>query len=153
MFMKFIKFIKKHSSTVVGITVFVLVIIAILLIKNTLSFDESEAIYGSRLEGINKVKISNNQKSNVESKITDGAKKVKVRISGKVVNTIITTDEGVAVEDAKNMAVTILEEFTDEQKKFYDFQFLIKNKKNTEQYPIIGYKQRTRDKITWTKDR
>lgn len=153
MFMKFIKFIKKHSSTIVGITVFVLVIIAILLIKNTFMFDESEAIYGSRLDGIKQVKISSNQKSNAESKITEGASKVKVRVSGKVVNTTITTTEGVAVADAKKMADSILEEFTDEQKKFFDFQFLIKNEKNTEQYPIIGYKQRTRDKITWTKDR
>ena len=153
MFMKIMKFIKKHSSTIVGITVFVLVIIAILLVKNTFMFDESEAIYGSRLDGIKKVKISSNQKSNAESKITEGTDKVKVRVSGKVVNTTITTSEGVAVADAKKMADSILEEFTDEQKKLYDFQFLIKNEKNTEQYPIIGYKQRTRDKITWTKDR
>mgnify|MGYP006874657562 CR=1 FL=1 len=47
----------------------------------------------------------------------------------------------------------VLDEFKDNQKKFYDFQFFIDNESNTEQFPIIGYKHRSIDSITWTKDR
>ena len=153
MYMKIVKFMKKHTSMVIGVTVLILIVIAALLVKNTLMFDESEAIYGTRLAGIKKVKISSNQKSNAETKITEGVKKVKVRVSGKIVNVVITTTEGVSTDDSKKMADSILEEFTDAQKKFFDFQFFIQNEKDTEHYPIIGYKQRNRESITWTKDR
>ena len=151
--MKVVKYIKKNSSAVVGVTVFILVIVAILLIKNVFMFDENEAIYGSRLDGIDKVKISSDQKSKAESKVKDGVKSVKVRVTGRTVNSLIVTNDDTSIEDAKKLADPILEEFTDEQKKYYDFQFLIDNEKNQEQYPIIGYKHYTRDGIAWTKDR
>lgn len=151
--MKFVKFIKKNSSLVIAISVVVLVLVAIFLIKNVFMFDENQAIYGSRLDGVKKVKISANQKSNAESKVSENSKKAKIRIAGKIVNAIITTNDDLSLEDAKKMGDSILEEFTDEQKKFYDFQFLIKNDKNKSQYPIIGYKQRSREGITWTRDR
>ena len=66
--MKIIKFLKKNSSTVVGVSVFILVIVAALLIKNLFMYDENQAIYGNRLDGIDKVKVSSEQKKKVETK-------------------------------------------------------------------------------------
>ncbi len=150
---KVMKFIKKNSSAVVGISVFILVIVAILLIKNIFMFDDTKVIYGTRLEGIEKVKISSNQRSSAESKISGDVESVKVRIAGKIVNTTIKTKAETSIDDAKKLAEEVLGEFKDNQKKFYDFQFFIDNESNTEQFPIIGYKHRSIDSITWTKDR
>ena len=83
--MKFIKYAKKNSSAVIGISVFVLVIVALLLIKNLFMFDESQAIYGTRLEGIDKVKDMDNQKKDVQEKLRDSTKKVSVRVAGKTI--------------------------------------------------------------------
>lgn len=150
---KVMKFIKKNSSAVVGISVFILVIVAILLIKNIFMFDDTKVIYGTRLEGIEKVKISSNQRSSAESKISGDVESVKVRIAGKIVNTTIKTKAETSIDDAKKLAEEVLDEFKDNQKKFYDFQFFISNESNSEQFPIIGYKHRSIDSITWTKDR
>ena len=151
--MKMINFFKKNSSTVVGVTVFILVIVAALLIKNLFMYDENQAIYGSRLDGINKVEVTSKQKETVEKKLSEFTKKVKVRVSGKIVETMITVNDDTSLEDAKKLSDSIMEEFSDEQKKLYDFQIFIKNDKNTSQYPIIGYKQHARDAFSWTKDR
>lgn len=150
--MKFKKFIKKNSSTIIGISVFVLVIVAILLIKNVFMFDESQAVYGSRTEGIDKVKVSSGQKKQVQEKLSS-AKSASVRVAGKIVNIIITANDETSLEDAKKLGDTSLEVFTDKQKQFYDFQVFVENDSNKNQFPIIGYKQHTKDKLTWTKDR
>lgn len=150
---KFVKFIKKNSSAVVGISVFILVIIVILIIKNVFMFDETKAIYGSRLDGIDKVKISSGQKSKAESKISEDVNKVKVKTTGKIVNITINTKNDTSIDDAKKMCDEVLKEFNDNQKKFYDFQFFVDNEGNNEQFPIIGYKHHSKDNITWTKDR
>ena len=60
--MKIIDFVKKNSSAVVGVTVFILVIISALLIKNLFMYDENQAIYGSRLDGVDKMKVTSEQK-------------------------------------------------------------------------------------------
>ena len=60
--MKIVNYLKKNSSTVVGVTVFILVIVAALLIKNLFMYDENQAIYGTRLDGIDKVKVTSEQK-------------------------------------------------------------------------------------------
>ena len=151
--MKIVNYLKKNSSTVVGVTVFILVIVAALLIKNLFMYDENQAIYGTRLDGIDKVKVTSEQKETVEKKISEYTKEVKVRVSGKIVETMITVNDDTSLEDAKNISSAIVEEFSDEQKKFYDFQIFIKNDSNTSQYPIIGYKQRAREGFSWTKDR
>ena len=116
-------------------------------------YDENQAIYGTRLDGIDKVKVSSEQKKKVETKLSESTKKVEVKVSGKIVNTTITTNDDTSLDDAKKLADSVLEEFTDAQKKFFDFQFFIKNDKNEKQFPIIGYKQHARSNVSWTKDR
>ena len=51
------KFLKKHISAIVALVVFVLVVVGLLYFKQVFNADEATAIYGSRLEGIEKVEI------------------------------------------------------------------------------------------------
>ena len=51
------------------------------------------------------------------------------------------------------MGTTVIEQFSDAEKAYYDFQIFIKNVKNVEQFPIVGYKHHGKDNISWTKDR
>ena len=151
--MKTIDFVKKNSSAVVGVTVFILVIISALLIKNLFMYDENQAIYGSRLDGVDKMKVTSEQKDKVKKRLDEKTKKIDVRVAGKIVNIEYTVNDDISLEDSKKLGSEALEEFTNEQKKFFDFQFFVKNNNNKTQFPIVGYKQRAKDSISWTKDR
>lgn len=153
MITKIVKYVKKNSGKVIGITVLILVIIAILLIKNLFMFDDFQAIYGTRLEGISKVAVTNKEKTAVKNSIGDAAKKVNVRTAGRIIDILIVVSKETSLEDAKKLGEKTLESFSDEQKKFYDIQIMIETDEESNQYPIIGYKHQSRDAITWTKDR
>ena len=147
------KFIKKHRSIVVLGAIVVAVALAAFIFKDTISFDETTAVYGNRLDGIDAVKITKEQKQQVKDVLKDVSESAEVRVAGKLVNIIIETMPETDLAAAKAWDKPVLAVFTEEQKKFYDFQFLIDNSENQQQYPIIGYKQHSRDGVNWTKDR
>ena len=147
------KFFKKHRTLTLIILIIIAVALALFILRDTINFDESTAIYGNRLDGIEKVKITDEQKTQIEDAVKEKSQKTTVRVAGKLVNIIIHTNPDVSLEDAKAMGPAVLGLMTDEQKKSYDFQFMIDNSENQDQFPIIGYKQHSRDNINWTKDR
>ena len=147
------KFIKKNKSTIVGILVFILALAGILAVKGVLSSDEGKAIYGTRLKGINEVKITDSQKKEVENKLANDTDKVEVSVAGRIINILITAKEGTSLEDAKKLGDKAVEVFSSAEKKYYDIQIFITNEKNKAQFPIIGYRHHTKNTITWTKDR
>jgi len=147
------KFVKKNSSTIIGILVFILVLVGIFAVKKTFNPDESKAIYGTRLEGRKQVEITKSTKEEVEDKLKDTASKVTVKVSGRIINIIVKVNAETSLETAKSLGDKALEPFSDAEKKYYDFQMLIENDKNTSQFPIIGYKQHSKESISWTKDR
>lgn len=147
------KFVKKHKNMVIIGLMAIAILLAVLILRETVNFDETTAVYGNRLDGIEKVKITEEQEKNIKDALKETTKSVSVRVAGKLVNIIIVTNEGITLDIAKNMGNISLEKFSDEQKQFYDFQFLIDNDENKDQFPIIGYKQHSRTEINWTKDR
>ena len=116
-------------------------------------YDENKAIYGSRLDGLEKYKVSSEQIDKMKKKVSESSKKVEVKISGKIIDVIIDAKDDVNLESAKKMGQDILEEISDDQKNVYDYQVYVKNEKNKSQFPIIGYKHHSKENISWTKDR
>lgn len=147
------KFIKKNKSTIVALLIFVAVFAAFLILKDTIMFDENQAIYGDRLEGEEKVKVTQIEEDKVKDVLKDITKNVDVKKNGRIVNIIAYTNPEMTLEEAKTIGDKALSVFSDGQKKFYDFQILIDNETNQEQFPIIGYKHQNREGISWTKDR
>jgi hypothetical protein len=147
------KFIKKNASTIVAIAVFIIVLLLIFVIKDLFISDESSAIYGSRLEGRSNVEISSSTISDVKEKLNGYTSYSKVRISGRTIEIIFTVNDDTSLDAAKELGSKALEAFSSKEKEYYDIQVFISNEKNTSQFPIIGYKQHTKDNLTWTKDR
>ena len=147
------KFVKKHKGAILGLSVLIAVVVACLILKDVVMFDETEAVYGNRLDGIEEVKVTSKQKSAVSDSLKDVSEKVTVRVSGRVVNVIIEANPETDLGSAKAMGDTALGAFTDEQKQYFDFQIFIDESENQDQYPILGYKQKSRDGIFWTNDR
>lgn len=146
-------FIKKHKSSVVGLLIFIAVLIAFFVLKDTVMFEENQAIYGNRLDGKDKVEVTKDQEAKVKEALADISKKISVNSRGKIINIIIYANAETTQEQAKSTGDKILPIFTDEQKKFFDIQILIENESNDDQFPIIGYKHQDRDVISWTNDR
>lgn len=151
--MKLKKSVKKNLSTIIVIAVAVLVLFGILFIKNTFFAGETKAIYGNRLEGRKNVEISSKTKEKVKTKLSDQAKSVSVRIAGRIIYITVDAKDETTLEVAKNMGPAVLEEFSDNEKAYYDIQLLIKNSANAAQFPIIGYKHHGKTSFAWTKDR
>ena len=151
--MSILKKIDKNKNIVVAVLILIAIIAAILVLKDTVMFDESEAIYGNRTDGIKKVKLTTEQVEKIKADLKDQTEKVEVKNEGMMINFIIYTKPEIDLATAKSMADTALATLTDEQKSFFDVQALIDNKSNQDQFPIIGYKHKSRSGYTWTRDR
>jgi len=147
------KFIKKNIGAIIAIVIIILLLIGVYFVKEMFYSGETEAIYGSRLEGIDKVKITKERKQQVTDALKDETEKVSIRVAGKIVYISIVVNGETSLDSAKGLGNKSLESFSDEEKAFYDFQILIQKNNESKQFPIIGYKQHTKQSITWTKDR
>ena len=147
------KFIKKNIGAIIAIVIIILLLIGAYFVKEMFFSTETEAIYGSRLEGIDKVKITKEKKQQVVDSLKEGTEKASVRVAGKIVYISMVVNGDTSLDAAKGLGNKALESFSDEEKAFYDFQIIIEKNSESNQFPIIGYKQRKRNAITWTKDR
>lgn len=150
------KYIKKNKLTVFIIVIFVLIVIVGAYLYNLLFSSGSREAYGNRLDGIENVEIKDKQYDSIEKKLkeNEGVTKVTASLQGKIVNIIITVKDEVTKDTAKNIATLSLEEFDEEQLKFYDIQIFVKKDNETlNDFPIIGYKQNGKTGLTWSKDR
>ncbi len=144
-------FIKKHKKLcIVGLILVILLIMLVLILKR-FSVDYSLDEYGDRLEGIEKVEIKKSESDKLVSEIKalDQVKKANYRLKGRLVYIEIEFNEDVSVETAKEIASKSLDYFTDKQKSFYDFEFILSNEKDIEGYPELGSKHKSSDSIVW----
>jgi len=147
------RFIKKHINLFVFIGVIILIILGVVMAKNLFFPSETTAIYGTRLEGRNKVKIKDETKNKIKEALSENTENVTVRVQGKIIYVVVKGKAELSLDTAKSFSGKILENLTDEEKAFYDIQLLVENDANTNQFPIIGYKQHTKTDFVWTKDR
>ena len=150
------KFIKKHKGLIVAVIVFILVFVLFLLVYKSFFPDEETAIYGGRLEGIEKVEIKKDNKNKIIEALNGVSKKTKVRVQGRIIEVSISINDDINRDAAKAEANKILEQLSKEQKEYYDIQVFISKDGKTEdaaQFPIIGYKHHISEGFSWTKDR
>ncbi len=148
-------FIKKNKFTIIAITCFLVLVLVLVQIKNIFFPNMGTAIYGNRLEGIKDVEISKKELSTLEETLekNETISKVSTVINGKIINVMITVGDELGLEQAKELANTAYQEFSDEEKKFYDFQIFIEKTNDAKDFPIIGYKHHKKEGFSWTRDR
>lgn len=109
--------------------------------------------YGNRLDGIENVKISDTKKSELINKIKENelVDNVDIDIKGKLIYVNITLKTGKHT-DSEAICQTSLNAFTEDEKKFYDIQYIVSNKdKNIEEnFPVMGYIKAGNSVIKWT---
>lgn len=147
------KFLKKNIGAIVAVVVFILVVVGLLYFKEVFNADDATAIYGSRLEGREKIEITGERINQLKNSIKDSSNKTTVRIAGRIIEVIVEVKDNITITEAKNLGTPIVFTFTEEERAYYDIQIFLTNEKNTEQFPAIGYKHHTKPTLTWTKDR
>lgn len=147
------KIFRKYKKLIILAIIIILLVIGLLAIKNFFFPNESGVLYGNRLAGREKVKISEDTKSKIKEALGERSSSVKVRIAGRIIYIDVVVNDDVSKEDARALGDKALEFFSDQEKSYYDIQVLLNNKANQEQFPIIGYKHHTKGGLAWTKDR
>lgn len=103
--------------------------------------------YGNRLENVENYPVEKELNEYEKFyKESDGVKKVTVRLQGKIIYTDVEVEDTKTNEDIQNLATGSLEKLTEEQKGFYDIQFLFSRKSyNT----YLGSKSHSNTIISW----
>lgn len=109
--------------------------------------------YGTRLDGIESLIIKDKKLNTIEDKIKENelVKEVDIHIKGKLIYINITLNTGKHT-DSENIAQSSLESFSEEEKAYYDIQYIVTNedKEIEEKFPVMGYIKAGNSVIKWT---
>lgn len=148
------KFFKKHMKESIFLTVFLVIIFTCLITFLIMWFGGNGDKYGTRLEGIKEVPLSDSYLNEISSAVKDEktVSKATIDVEGRLVNIIITVKDDTTLDDAKKLSGIVKDNFTKDELAFYDIQiFLVDSGANKESnYPIIGYKHKTSDDFVWS---
>lgn len=148
------KFFEENRTLFILIVVaIVCIIISVILLFKYFYFGNGGSNYGDRLEGIENVRISDEKQNEVSSKIDEDAlvQSSTVGITGKRVDIRIVFEEKASLIDAQGIALKSLENFSDEEKAFYDFHFTLKQEatEKTEGFLTMGAKNVNGSNLVW----
>lgn len=146
-----LKFVKKHSHKIVSVVIVIFLIILAILVKNFFFPSDNGVYYGTRLDGITKVKVKDEALKKIEKGIKEKAKSVTARVQGRIIYVDVVSNDDVDIQGAKDLAGKIYEALTDEQKAYYDIQLMVNNEAKKDEFPIVGYKHHTKEGMSWTK--
>ena len=146
MFNKLINELKQNKFTTIVFCIFLGLFLIGWLLFGLVMPKNGEPVYGNRLEGIEEVKVTEEQTADLvkELKSKDYVANASIHISGRIINVIVDTKEGTKTSTAKTLGKVVLKAFDKDQLKFYDIQLFLNNENdNAKGYPLIGYKNST----------
>ncbi len=148
------KFFKKHMKESIFLTVFLVIILTCLITFIVMWFGGNGDKYGTRLDGIKDVPLSDSYLEEISNEVKDEeiVSNATIDLEGRLVNVIITVSDDASIDASKNLSDIVKDNFTEDELAFYDIQiFLVDSGSNEESiYPIIGYKHKTSDVFVWS---
>lgn len=149
------RYLKEHKVVVAAVIFMLIIVVLAFFVKEAFFTNSKNAVYGNRLDGIEKVKIDSNQKDEIIKNVEEDSavKKATYKLQGKIINITIIVNDDIGLDTAKAVAGKVLEKIEEDQKKYYDVQVFIKKDTDAKDFPIIGYKQHSKGEFSWTKDR
>lgn len=139
---KFVQSLKNNQYTVIGIIIFFLLIVLGFMLYRFLFPNIGSPVYGNRLDGIDKVEITEKQSKTLVDTLKEKeiVKEAKTSVNGKTFKVIITVVDKTKAADAKKLTDVIVDGIEKDQKNYYDIEVFIKNEnEEASGYPIIGY--------------
>lgn len=151
-FNKLVKFAMKNKLlSILLLLFFLILILGLVSIKIFIFPSYGVSKYGSRLDGIESVKLDDSRFNEIKNKceLTDGISIKSLRLSGKIVNIILSVDaeKGITSEKVKSAASKIVNEFSEDELKYYDFQVFVSG--NDDLSSMIGYRKNNSEGLSW----
>lgn len=114
---------------------------------------KNSTVYGNRLDGIEKVEISESRQSEIKAKLTseEMISDASMMITGKIIYFRIEFTEAATLVEAQSKAISTLDNFSEEEKNFYDFHFTLKQEASTNSpgFIISGAKNVNGTNVVW----
>ena len=145
--------LRKNKYTTLAIVAFFLIVVLGILLYNYLFSSSGSPVYGNRLDGIEEVAIDEKDLKSANEKMKENSivASSKSNISGRTINFILTVKEGTPGDDAKKLPMMVLENFSKEQKAYFDIQvFIVCEDDKAQGYPIIGYMDKNKDVFSFS---
>ena len=123
-----ISYIKKHKLTSFIILVYIIVIGFAFFLYKLFIGSSGKPVYGDRLDGIEKVPITEEQITAMVDGIKGNEQVLKVTkpyLNGKILKVIIYMADAAEVEPSKALVDLVYNNLTDEQKAFYDVEVYV----------------------------
>lgn len=155
---KIAKFYKEHRIFMIlmAIVIVCIVLIATVLIQCFYVGNGSNK-YGNRLENIENYKIDDIRVNESESKLLTNEKVngAEIKITGRIIYVDLSFAEGVGLVEAQSIALKLLEDFSEEESKYYDFNFTLKQKatEQSDGFLISGAKNKNGNGLVWNNNR
>lgn len=153
--MKRIKnFYRKNRVLVIlaGIVIVCVIAMGVVLINYFYS-GANTSKYGDRLDGIEDVAIADTRISELTLKLKEDKliSEAEIIVTGKIVYSYLTFNQDASLIDAQTKALQMLEEFSEEEKAFYDFHFTLIQSKTDESdgFLIDGAKNVNGTNLVW----
>lgn len=144
-------FIRKHKFVIAICTILVVFLsLGIIIIYNWL---HEENKYENRIEDYENVMISDSKIDNIKNKLLEdkNINKITFKLDGILVKFFIEVKNANGDFDIENVLKIILDNFEDDEKKFYDFQVFVTGEEKQKPYPMIAYKHCNNETFTITK--
>ncbi len=149
-----IKRFLRENKKIVRIVVIVLIILlfGIILYKSLFYSNSESAVYGIRTRDIKDHKIKGKDKESWKSKALeiDKITECKIVVKGRLIKFFITFEDGVSTDDIKTKISDVSKNLSKDVTSYYDVTFYAKEVKSGEpKYPVIGYKHKSKDSISF----
>ena len=157
--MKKIKqFYKEHRVfTILMAVVIVCVVLIVTILIQCFYVGNGADKYGNRLEGIENYEITESRQSDFEPNQSnnDKVKSVDLIITGKIIYITFQFQENVDLVEAESIALKSLEEFTEDEQSFYDFNITLKKSatETSDGFIISGAKNKNGSGLKWNNNR
>ena len=134
----------------------VIVIVALVILVLTLLIGHNlfSSVDNSRMLGNNKYKITNNEKNSVIDKLEeiDNVSSVDVYKNIKIIKIVINLSEDTDFEKVKKISNEAIELFSEKNLSYFDIEIYVKSaSEESETYPKIGYKHKSKEEFTWSR--
>lgn len=146
------KFIMRNKLlSILIFLIFLIFILGLVGIKILIFPSYKVSKYGHRLDNIESVKLDESRFNEIKNgfDVPDGLSIKSFRLSGKIVNIMINVenDKGIDSNKIKSVSSKLLESFSSDELKFYDFQIFVSG--NDDFSPMIGYKSTNSEGLNW----
>jgi len=151
------RFYKEHRVFTILMAIVIVSVIVIATVLFQLFGANGKGKYGSRLDGIDEVPITEERQDEYRDKLVENGKikTASIDITGRIIYVKIYFEADVDLVEAEGIALKSLEDFSEDELKFYDFQFTLQEdaSNNSEGFLIEGSHNKNGNGLLWNNNR